>query len=245
MRFKKYSIVVFLGLIFVIILFGIYQFNDREVSPTNQWVVANNDLVINETSDLLEVNRVYALQSEYQNTDIKGIISIENEDDFVYPVAQTSDNDYYLNHTYNETYDSLGAIYADYRINLDTSDKVLIYGHSSTKREVPFNKLEEYYDEEYYQNHKYITLETETNIYKYEIFSVYVETFDFIYMNIMFDTKNDWYRHILGLQNKSMYDTNVKLSSDDDILILQTCSNNPKYQKYSKKYLLIVSRRVK
>lgn len=244
MKIKKYSLII-LSVIFVIVPIIIYQFNDREVSPTNQWVVSNNALVINENSNLIEENKVYTLQSEYQNTDIKGIISIENEDDFVYPVAQTSDNEYYLTHTYDETYDSLGAIYADYRVNLDTSDKVLIYGHSSTKRDVPFNKLEKYYDEEYYQSHKYITLETETNTYQYEIFSVYVETFDFTYMNIMFDTKNDWYRHILGLQNKSMYNTNVKLSSDDDILILQTCSNNPKYQKYSKKYLLIVSRRVK
>lgn len=244
MKIKKYSLII-LSVIFVIVPIIIYQFNDREVSPTNQWVVSNNALVINENSNLIEENKVYTLQSEYQNTDIKGIISIENEDDFVYPVAQTSDNEYYLTHTYDETYDSLGAIYADYRVNLDTSDKVLIYGHSSTKRDVHFNKLEKYYDEEYYQSHKYITLETETNTYQYEIFSVYVETFDFTYMNIMFDTKNDWYRHILGLQNKSIYNTNVKLSSDDDILILQTCSNNPKYQKYSKKYLLIVSRRVK
>ena len=103
MKFKKRSIVVFLILIFIIILFEIYQFDDREVSPTNQWVVSNNDLVISETSDLIELNKVHMLQSEYQNTDIKGILLIENEDGFVYPVAQTSDNEYYLNHTYNET----------------------------------------------------------------------------------------------------------------------------------------------
>ena len=199
MKIKKYSYVI-LSVIFVAIPIIIYQFNDREVSPTNQWVVSSNDLVINETSNLIEENKIYALQSEYQNTDIKGIISIENEDGFVYPVAQTSDNEYYLTHTYNETYDSLGAIYADYRINLDTSDKVLIYGHSSTKRDAPFNKLEEYYDEEYYQNHKYITLETETNTYQYEIFSVYVETFDFTYMNIKFDSKDDYYNHLKKLK---------------------------------------------
>ena len=56
MRFKKYSIIVFLSLMFVIILLGVYQFNDRDVSPTNQWVVSNNELVINETSDLIDEN---------------------------------------------------------------------------------------------------------------------------------------------------------------------------------------------
>ena len=63
-------------------------------------------------------------------------------------------------------------------------------------------------------------------------------------MNINFDTDDDWYSHLLKLQNKSIYLTNTDLTKEDEILILQTCSNHPNYQKYSKKYLLIVSRRV-
>ena len=64
-------------------------------------------------------------------------------------------------------------------------------------------------------------------------------------MNMNFDDKGDWYAHILGLQNKSMYSTDIVLDMDEDILILQTCSKNNNYQDYKNKYLLIVSRRVK
>ena len=74
---------------------------------------------------------------------------------------------------------------------------------------------------------------------------MYVETSDFTYMNMNFDNDELWYRHILGLKNKSIYSTDVELSGDDEILILQTCSRSSDYKKYSKKYLLIVSRRVK
>ena len=63
-------------------------------------------------------------------------------------------------------------------------------------------------------------------------------------MNINFESQEEWYSHILKLQNKSLYQTDVKLTQDDDILIIQTCSNHSKYQKYKSKYLLIVSRRV-
>ena len=86
-------------------------------------------------------------------------------------------------------YDSYGAIYADYRSDLDNSKKILIYGHSSSKKEVPFNILENYENKDYYNKNKYITLETKTNTYRYEIFSVYIETSDFTYMNINFDNK--------------------------------------------------------
>ncbi len=188
-------------------------------------------------------NKIITLQNKYNNPEVQAIISIENED-FSYPVAQTTDNDFYLTHDYAKNKVSLGAIYADYRVDLDNSHKKLIYGHSSTKTNTPFNTLEKYYNKDYYQNHKYITLETTSHTYRYEIFSVYVETSDFTYMNMNFDTPKEWYAHLLKLQGKSMYPIDVKLEKDSDILIMQTCSNLSKYKKYSKKYLLIASRRV-
>lgn len=210
-------------------------------------VVSNVDSVLNieYIEDKLAINKIQELKKYYDNDDVKGIISIDGIEGFNYPVAQYHNNDYYLNHNYYKKYDSYGSIYADYRVDLDNSSKVLIYGHSSVKREVPFNILENYEDKDYYDKHKYITLETETETYKYEIFSVYVETNDFTFMNVNFDNKGEWYAHILKLQDKSIHSTDVVLNSEDDILILQTCSTNSKYRNYSKKYLLIVSRRVK
>ena len=66
-------------------------------------------------------------RNEYQNEDIKATISLDN-DDFLYPVVQTLDNQYYLNHDYSKNKDSLGAIYADYRVNLEGEGKSLFLG---------------------------------------------------------------------------------------------------------------------
>lgn len=195
----------------------------------------------------IQENTLNDLRNKYKNNDIIGIIKIVNTS-INEPVVQTHDNDYYLTHTLKKEYDKYGSIYMDYRIDLNHSKKILIFGHNSeayNKDKVPFKELENYYEEDYYKQHKYITLTLDNEIRHYEIFSVYVETSDFTYMNLYFKDEEDWYRHISKLKSKSLYNTNVEISSDDEILILQTCSNNKDYSSYDKKYLLIISRRVK
>lgn len=243
MLLKTRKYVSLLIILTLITYFSISYFSKN----TSKMVVSNvNDTInINKTEDKLSINKIKELQEYYGNSDIVGVLSIEGMNEFNYPVAQSRDNDYYLNHDYYKKYDKYGSIYADYRSDLDNSKKTIIYGHSSSKINVPFNILENYENKDYYNKYKYITLETKTNTYRYEIFSVYIETNDFTYMNMDFDNKGNWYAHVLGLQNKSMYSTDIVLDMDEDILILQTCSKNPNYQDSKNKYLLIVSRRVK
>ena len=64
-------------------------------------------------------------------------------------------------------------------------------------------------------------------------------------MNINFIDNEDYYRHINNLKDKSIYNTEIELKYYDEILILQTCSNHKDYLNYDKKYLLIISRRIK
>ena len=47
------------------------------------------------------------------------------------------------------------------------------------------------------------------------------------------------------LKKRMMYDTGTEIDPNDDILILQTCSYKEEYSKYNKKFLLVISRRVK
>jgi sortase B len=135
----------------------------------------------------------------------------------------------------------------DYRIDLNYSNKILIYGHSAINKSlnlVPFNELEEYYSKDYYDIHKYIILELDSGVRTYEIFSVYIETSDFSYLELNFSSNDTWYNHLLSLKNNSIYETNVDITPYDEILILQTCSNSKDYSNYPEKYLLIVAKRI-
>ena len=104
--------------------------------------------------------------------------------------------------------------------------------------------MENYYQEDYYQNHPYIDLLIEDEIRKYLIFSVYVEVNDFTYMNLKIDTSK-YKEDLIKYQSKSLYDTKVSVDENDEILIMQTCSNLPEYKKYPNKYLLIIAKRIK
>ena len=42
-----------------------------------------------------------------------------------------------------------------------------------------------------------------------------------------------------------MHKTDVELTENDNILILQACSTHPNYTKYSKKYVLVVFKEIK
>jgi len=201
--------------------------------------------IIKSTNNKIDYKKIInKLRSDYNNEEIVGILEIPNTRLNV-PILQTIDNDYYLNHTINHKESYKGAIFLDYRVDINNSKKLLIYGHSYDKEYFDFNILENYYDEDYYKNNKYIEITTDSNKKIYEIFSIYVETEDFSYMNIDFIDSKDFYNHIQNLKNKSIYNIDVKLKEDDEILILQTCSNDVRYNDYSKKYLLIISRRIK
>ena len=95
--------------------------------------------------------------------------------------------------------------------------------------------IENYKDEDYYKEHKYIYLSSIKEVKKYEIFSVFVEI----------SSKDEYLKHLQNLKRKSFYDTGVEVNNNDKILIMQTCSNMKEYSKYSKKYMLVIAKEVK
>ncbi len=239
---KHYIIIILLVMLIVSILtFYIYKYNNTLKSK----IINSNTIEVNYEINKIdyeeELNKV---RNKYNNNDIVGILS--NSDDTLNEIVmQSTDNDYYLEHTVYHESNWRGQTFLDYRNDINNSDKLIIYGHNSNYYNLPFKVLENYYNKSYYDENKYLYLQTNLNKYKYEIFSVYVEVSDWDYYNKMkFNTKDEYYNHILKLKNKSMYDTNVLVNEDDKILIIQTCSTKKEYSNYENKFLLIIAKRV-
>lgn len=159
-------------------------------------------------------------------------------------VAQGGDNEYYLDHDETGNKNRGGTPFLDYRVDIETSRKLLIYGHNSKYSDMPFKILEEYYNEDFYKNHRIITLKTDKETKKYKIFSVYTELEDWGYMKVNFETLKDWKEHLDLLASKSIYENDTELNYEDKILILQTCSTKKEFTNYKKKYLLVIARKV-
>lgn len=197
---------------------------------------------LTEEKKLEKQEEVISVKEELNNPDVVGYIRLPGTSiDEVF--VQGEDNDYYLNYNEKQERDVRGAIFLDYRVKLNDK-KLLIYGHNSSTLEVPFKELEKYYEKSYFDNHKFIEIRTEEEVFTYQIFSVFIETENWSYMNIRFADETSWYNHISTLKEKSMYDTGVNLEKSDDILILQTCSHHKDYTKYKDKYLLVIGKKM-
>ena len=231
---RKFIITSAFFLFIIAIGFGFIKYH--QMINVNRFMLESSQ-VLNDIDEQEYDEQITKLQEEYSNQDIVGTLEIENTD-YKVPVLQSADNSFYLNHLPNKKYSFMGSIFLDYRVNIDDSRKLLIYGHNSSKYDMPFKVLENYYDMEYLNNHKYVTIKTKEKIRRYEIFSLYIETEDFKYMNVKF-TDSTYKTHVKYLENKSMYNINTNIKDDDNILVLQTCSTHRDYLKYKKKYLVI------
>lgn len=155
-------------------------------------------------------------------------------------------SNFYLNHNINGVYDGNGVPYLDFRTN-PGSRKAIIYAHSSTSGNGPFQVLQNYHNNKsYYDGNRYITINYEGNTYTYEIFSVYVSLADsdysegLEYFYNMSYSDNDWADTIQKYKNNSEYDTGVQVNENDRIIILQTCSMDPNYYEQYYRYNLLV-----
>lgn len=234
---KKNRFIITLCVLVILSLYCLYLNYNIKLKVDN---LSTSNSHINNNINYEE--RILQLKTEYNNDDIMGILSIENSD-FNEIVVQTTDNDYYLEHSLNNEYDWRGQPFLDYRLDVNESKKLIIYGHNSPNNKVPFKYLENYYDSNFLEEHKYIYFQTSKGIKKYEIFSVYVEISDWSYFSkIDFSTNEEYYNHVLSLKNKSLYNIDVEINSNDDILIIQTCSYHPNYNKYEDKFLLVIGK---
>ena len=179
-------------------------------------------------------NPIQFYQNKYQNDDIVGLISISNlfEDEII---VQTSDNAYYLEHDLSGNYFSGGSLFVDYRIDLENTNKIIIYGHSSSRIDIPFSRLQKYLEESYFAENNVINLTTKEGTYSYKIFSVMLLDNDYFYTRLSFDDKT-WLEHLKEYQDQSLYKINYTFSNDSDLLVLQTCS-----QEYEGKYVVIAA----
>lgn len=154
-----------------------------------------------------------------------------------YPIMQTDDNEYYLKHTFERKNNIAGSIFLDKRNTSDFSDRnTIIYGHH-IKNGKMFADLRHYTDENFYQEHPIIYLNTpeEGNV-EYEIFSFYLtgnyrDTYGRTY-SYQFANDEEYQAYLDMITAQSQYDTGVPVSIGDNILTLSTCTNRTDDERY-------------
>ena len=161
------------------------------------------------------------------NTDIVGFIEVDNTN-ISYPVVKSSDNSYYLNHSYKKEKNNIGSIFLDYRNDLDNLSKNnIIYGHGRLDNTM-FGSLNNLLDSSNLDSKEsyYITLSTPKSIMTFKIFSVYTIPKEGYYIKTYFSSNKYFKEFLETIMKRSIYNFNTDVNTNDKILTLSTCKDN-------------------
>lgn len=140
-----------------------------------------------------------------------------------YPIVQGKDNEYYLEHLPDGRKNKIGSIFMDYKNSSDFSDKnTLIYGHRVKNGDM-FSVLKEYSEQSFYNEHPYLHLYTPAANYVIELFAGYVIDSGYEKPPISFSDESDFERYIAKAKRRSVFKSDISVSSEDLLITLCTC----------------------
>ncbi|MBR2704920.1 MAG: class B sortase [Clostridia bacterium] len=213
--------------------------NDLLADMQNIAGITHEEVVVDDLS-LVKTNYDFA-ELLKRNPDTVGWVYVPNSK-IDYPVVQSSDNDFYLNHSFDKSTNSAGWVFADSSCNARTSKNVIIYGHNRKDRSM-FGSLKIVQDDEWLsnpQNH-YITFANldESGIYK--IFSVFVVNDEHVnsYLETDFSSDEAFKAYLKKIKNSSYQQFDTDIENTESIITLYTCygANNQRLLVFAAKVL--------
>lgn len=160
------------------------------------------------------------------NNETKGWIQV-NGTNINYPFVQTSNNDYYLTHSYDKSYNQAGWVFMDYRNDTESLDKnTILYAHGMNNKTM-FGSLRNILSSSWYNNtnNHIIKLSTPTENTLWQVFSVYhIETTN-DYIQTEFTSDEEYQSFLDMLKGRSAVTFDTSLNTTDKILTLSTCYN--------------------
>ena len=202
--------------------------NTYEISEKNY----DNEVIINENEkDIyfdymnlkfidVDINKLKTF-----NPDTIGFIKVMGTN-INYPFVQTLDNDYYLNRSYDKTYNNAGWIFLDYRNNEFNDKNTIIYGHGRINGTM-FGSLKDTLKSSWQDNkdNYIIKISTEKENSIWQIFSVYKIATTSDYLQTTF-SDNEFESFISLIKGRSSYNFETNVTNEDKVLTLSTCYND-------------------
>ena len=153
------------------------------------------------------------------NSDTVGWITVDSTN-IDYPIVKSSNNSYYLNHSFYKEENINGWIFENSSNSSYFDDEnTVLFGHN-TNGVTMFSELKSIYNGNLGTNID-ISIYLENTTYYYKVFSVYLENPNNT-SNISEYTNKEI---ISDMKNKSKLNIDIEVTEDDKILTLSTCNN--------------------
>jgi len=230
-----------------LISFGMYAYEGYRTRQNYAAYVKMKELAVENTEatpseDAFEIHytqdeKAPEILDEYKNlyNMNKKLIGWLKIDDTIidYPVMQTVDNEYYLDHNINQEKDRNGALFLDAGCDVVKGNtNYIIYGHNMLNGQM-FGDLDKYKKEEYYKGHKKITFDTIYEKGEYEVMFAFnsqvlsEEDVSFKYYQFIDAlSEYEFASYMQEMAQWSLYDTGVTAGYGDELLTLSTCDKS-------------------
>lgn len=158
-----------------------------------------------------------------KNSDTAGWIQV-NGTNINYPYVQAKDNDFYLNHSFDKSYNAAGWVFLDYRNDKDEYGRNnILYAHARLDY-IMFGSLMWVVEPSWYTNTNNYVIKTSNNKYNalWQVFSVYTIVPESYYIRTKF-TDEEYSTFLNTITSRSVYDFNVDTTKEDKVLTLSSC----------------------
>ncbi len=196
-----------------------------------------------------EENIELTVLEEYQtlynkNKKMVGWIKIEDTE-IDYPVMQTVNNEYYMDHNFNQEYDRNGSLFLDKDCDIvHRNTNLIIYGHHMKSGKM-FGGLNKYSSQEYCKEHPNIQFDTIYERGPYEVMYVFRsriynedEVVFKYYQFLDAASAQEFNSNMQEMAALSLYDTGVTASYGDQLLTLSTCD----YSEEDGRFVVVAKR---
>ena len=260
-REKRRKLIVALSSLVAVLCFGYFgvyyffaartsmdyeQLSDLKGSDALSETQEKNDFSLHKSSvklpDILdEYKTLYS-----KNKRLIGWLKIDDTN-IDYPVMQTENNEYYLDHNFNQEYDKNGSLFLDCDCNVyPRSTNMIIYGHH-LKSGSMFGNLQQYAKESYGKKHSVIEFDTIYEKATYQVMYVFrsqVYNEDDVvfkyYQFIEANSEEEFNFYMKEMASMSLYDTGVTANFGDSLLTLSTCDSSQTDGRF-----VVVAKRIK
>ena len=149
-----------------------------------------------------------------------------------YPIVQGEDNEFYVEHLPDGSWNGVGTLFLDCVNEPDFSDfHSIIYGHNMLNDSM-FGVITDYYRQEYYEEHPVMYLMTPGQAYKVELIGGVVTPMDSWLYNLDFTDPAKKTAFLDEIHQKSTFTSATEYGEEDRFLTLSTCTYDFEYARY-------------
>lgn len=189
----------------------------------------DENVLLNKELNLYRIYGKYSLNdidfTKLKNTNQDTIAWLTVEGTTInYPIVQTSDNDYYLTHSYDKALTVTGWTFMDYRNNKMNDKNTIFYGHNLINN-TSFGSLKKLFNERK-SDINILVLTDDGKTYTYKVFSGYTIGPEVYYLRINFYGNDDYQKFLNTITSRNELAVSVPVTIDDSIITLSTCTDD-------------------